>query len=254
MPKRKRSYAPKRRPFRRVRRTIRRKSRMRVHRPMRPSTYNFTRSFVETINLNSTSPPTGWTVVENGLCRSQPFDISQLPNYSEFSNLFMQYRLKAVKQEYYFSDTGSVNHYSQTHFKPSVDSAATSYNNSGNKQIMMYTNPNAVGVNNTSSLTEGFFMESQVAKKRLCLKPNPRPITIYAKLHQLTDVYSSELGSTDYAKSRPKFISTGETKTQHYGIDVRLQRIDGQEFSFEGSVYPSVKIITKIYLQCRQVK
>lgn len=213
---------------------------------MRPRTYNFTRSFVETIDLNSTSPPTGWTAVENGLTRSQPFKISDLPDYAEFQALFSQYRLLAVKQEFFFADTASVNVQKTT--------VGTVYNNSGNKQIMMYTCPNSVGANNAASLTEQFFMQSQCVKKRLCLNSSGFPIKVYTKLKQLSSVFSAELGNKDYAKSKPRFVSTGEVQTEHYGIDMRLQRVDGEEFSFGGSVYPKVKIVTKVYLQTRQVK
>lgn len=208
---------------------------------MRPRTYNFTRSFVETINLNSTTPPSGWTAVENGLTRSQPFQLSDLPDNAEFSALFAQYRLLAVKQEFYFCDTASVN-------------VGPPANNPGNKQIMMYTSPNSVGAANASTLTEGYFMQSQCVKKRLCLNAMARPIKVYTRLKQLSAVYSGELGNTDYAKRHPGFISTNETQTLHYGLDMRLQRVDGENFSTGGSIYPTVKIVTKVYLQTRQVK
>lgn len=239
MPLRRKNYRP-RRP-RRFRRRFRR--RLRIHRPLRPSTYNFTRSFVENISLNNTSPPTGWSDVENGLCRSQPFTLSNLVNFAEFQNLFSQYRLLAVRQELYFVDTGSVN----------IQSGI--YNNTGSKQILMYINPNSVGRDNASLLTENFFLQSQVCKKRVCLHGSGRPVKLYTKLRQLSQVYANEPSSvyTDYAKIKPKFISTQEANTEHYGLDVRLQRVDGSVFSDAGSIYPDCKIVTKVYLQCRQV-
>lgn len=211
---------------------------------MRPRTYNFTRSFVETIDLNSTTPPTGWTAVESGLTRSQPFSLSDLPDNTEFAALFAQYRLLAVKQEYYFCDTASVN----------IEKSSGGYNNSGNKQIMMYTCPNAVGASNAALLTEGYFMQSQCVKKRLCLNAKAAPVKVYTRLKQLSAIFSAELGNTDYAKRHPGFLSTNEKQAEHYGIDMRLQRVDGKDFSFGGSNYPTVKIVTKVYLQTRQVK
>lgn len=220
-------------PMRRIRRPL----------PMRPRTYNFTRSFVENVSLNTNSPPTGWTAVENGLVRSQAFDITLLPDNTEFTSLFAQYRLMAVKQEFYFAATSS-----GTTVNPSDGMI-----NVGNRQIMMYMNPNPVGQNNASSLTENFFMQSQVCKKRLCLNSVGRPVNFYKRLNQLSAVFSNELGVTDYAKIRPKFVSTAETQTQHYGFDTRIQRVDGNGFSTGGDEYPTVKIVTKVYLQCRQV-
>lgn len=242
MPKRKRSYAPKRN-VRRARRTFKKRTRIvRMPRPMRPRTYNFVRSFVETVSLNSTTPPAGWLAVDQGLVRSQPFSLSMLPQYSEFQTLFAQYRIMAVKQEYYFSDnvSGSV-----------VDGTNV---NSANKQIIMYTTPNAQGVNNAANLTENFFMQSQCCKKRLCLNTQARPVKVYTKLKQLSRIYSGELGNQDFIKVSPKFVSTTEAEAQHYGLDMRIQRVDGNNFSTGGSNYPSVKIITKMYMQTRQVK
>ena len=243
MPKRK-SYAGRRvsRSKKRYSRIRKNRKRTRVPRPMRPRTYNFTRSFVETIALNSSTPPTGWTAVSNGLTRSQPFQLTNLPDNAEFVALFAQYRLCAVKQEYFFADTASVN---------VVDGGAEQ---SGNKQIMMYTIPNSVGQDNAAALNENYFMQSQCTKKRLCLNAGARPIKIYTKLKQLTRIYSSEVGNQDFSKQRPRFVSTNEPNAQHYGIDMRLQRVDGQPFSFGGTNYPTVKIVTKVYLQCRQVK
>lgn len=228
-----------------VRRNVRRRfhRRRRVPRALRPRTYNFTRQFVENIQLNPSSPPTGWSFVGNGMVRSMEFSLAQLPNYTEFTSLFAQYRILAVKQEYYFTDTASVN----------IENTS-GYNNTGGKQILMYINPNAIGSANASSLTEDFFMQSQCAKKRLCLRASGRPVKIYTKLKQLSQIYSNEVLNTDYVKIRPKFISTNEVNAEHYGLDMRLERVDGNEFSHGGDEYPHVKIITKLYLQCRQVQ
>lgn len=213
-----------------------------VGRPMRPKTYTFCRSFVENVDLNSVTPPSNWTAVESGLVRSQPFALTDLPNYTEFTNLFQQYRLMAVKQEFYFGDTASVN---------LVTSGGQL--NPGNRQIMLYSNPNPVGRANTNNLTEGFFLQSQSSKKRICIHSSGRPVRLYSKLKQLSKVFADEDGNTDYAKSYPKFVSTNEVNTEHYGIDTRIARVDGNNFSYGGTVYPVVKIFTKVWLQCRQV-
>lgn len=241
MPYRKRNVRCAR-PRRNIRRRFRRRRRN-IPRTLRPRTYNFTRQFVENIELNPASPPSGWSFVGNGMVRSQEFSLALLPNYTEFTALFAQYRLLAVKQEYYFTDTGSIN-----------INTTTGYNNSGGKQILMYINPNAIGSANAASLSEDFFMQSQCAKKRLCLHASGRPVKIYTKLKQLSQIYSNEVLNTDYVKIRPKFISTNEVNAEHYGLDMRLERVDGEEFSHGGSEYPHVKIITKLYLQTRQVQ
>ena len=160
MPQRKKMYNYRRRNPR----NRRNNRKTRVHRTLQPSTYNFTRSYVENLQLNTSLPPLGWAAVGNGLVRSQSFTLQLLPNFSEFQNLFVQYRLLAVSQEYYFSDTASTN------------VGTTPNSTQGSKQILMYINPNAVGRDNQLLLTEQFFLESQVAKKEYVYTVQENPL------------------------------------------------------------------------------
>lgn len=251
MPKRK-TYAGRRVSRKRKRSIMRRRGTkiVRMPRPLRPRNYFFQRSFVENVVLNPSAGnvPPGWQVVNNGYVRSQPFKLSDLPQYNEFVNMFAQYRILAVKQDYYFSDTNS-----------GVGGQAPTQT-MGSRQLMLYSVPNSQGTNNLANMTEDFFMQSQCSKKRLCLNTMGKPVGLYHKLKQLSRVFSGELGNQDFVKIKPKFVSTAETEAEHYGLDVRIQRVDNKEFSFGSSApqadyaYPTVKIITKLYIQCRQVK
>lgn len=234
MPRKTKNIPRRKKPVKKTR------ARRTIARTLKPKTYQFTRSFVDQIKLrNGLNVPTGWTQIpdDHGIVQSRGFKLSDLPNWEEFKNLFSQYRIMAVSQEYYFADTGSIN----------TDTSL------GQKQIMLYANPNSVGADNAANLTEGYYLQSQTTKKRLCLHSSGRPVKLYMKVNQLTGVFSDETGNTDYARCRPKFVSTSEPNTEHYGLDLRLARIDGSDFSTGGDVYPSCKIITKVYLQCRQV-
>lgn len=210
---------------------------------MRPRVYNFTRSFVETIplvnNADSPSIPSGWSVTADaGMVKAQAFNLAQLPDYSEFTNLYAQYRIMAVKTTMYFSNTGS----------------NAGDNTLSNKQILLYMAPNRNGISNTTKpLTEEHFLQTQATKKKLCLNSNGRPISVYMKLNQLNEVFSGTV-NTDYTAVKPKFLSTTETGAPHYGLDFRFQRVDNGQFSDGASVYPQVKMIHKVYLQCRQVE
>ncbi len=246
MPKRKRYGAAATRK-RTKRSNIRRRRRVRatswkIARPMRPRVYNFTRSYVETIQLvnNPSGPvPSGWSVTDDaGMVKAQAFNLAQLPDYSEFTSLYAQYRILAVKTTMYFSSTNS---------NAGDDSLA-------NRQILLYMAPNRNGVSNTvKPLTESHFLQTQATKKKLCLNTNGRPISVYMKLNQLNEVFSGTV-NTDYTAVRPKFLSTTETATPHYGLDFRFQRVDNAGFSAGGAAYPSCKMIHKVYLQCRQVE
>jgi len=237
MPKRKRSYAIKRRP---KKRRVTKKLRRRAVRPMRPRTYNFTRKEVQTIELvapgSGTDPATNWYLVDNGMCTNRTFSLNQVPNSSEFTNLFTQYRINAVKQTFFFSNTNS-------------DASS----NIANRQIIMYAVPNRSGTSSDeAALTEQFFMENSATKQKLCLNTNGRPISIYTKLDQLNKVYGGP-GVTNYVRSRPKFINTNENALPHVGVQLRFQRVDNKPFSDLGTLFPQMKVVTKYYFQTRQV-
>jgi len=53
---------------------------------------------------------------------------------------------------------------------------------------------------------------------------------------------------------RPKFISTEQPDTPHWGYNMMLQRVDGSGFSDGHSNYQAVKILTTIYLECKKVE
>lgn len=247
MPKRVRSYGKSSIRKRTKRANMRRRARKsrggwKLARPMRPRVYNFTRCFVETVQLvnNAGGPvPDGWQIAADaGMVKAQAFNLAQLPDYSEFTSLYAQYRILAVKTTMYFSSTNS-------------DQGNEAL---ANKQILLYMAPNRNGVGHAvKPLTESHFLQTQATKKKLCLNTNGRPISVYMKLNQLNEVYAGTVNS-DYTAVKPKFISTTETSTPHYGLDFRFQRVDNGLFSAGGSVYPSVKMIHKVYLQCRQVE
>lgn len=239
MPKRKRSYGSRRSKRRRItkRRVLRKR---RSARPMRPRTYNFTRKDVQTIELvapdSGTPPATNWFLEDNGMCTNRTFSLNQVPNFSEFTNLFTQYKINAVKQTFYFSNTNS-------------DAGLAA----ADRQVIMYAVPNRSGTSTAGApLTEEFFMENSATKQRLCLNTNGRPISLYTKLDQLNEVYGGP-GLTDFVRCRPRFINTAENSLPHVGLQMRFQRVDNQPFSTGGATFPKMKIVTKYYFQTRQV-
>ena len=202
-----------------------------------PMTYKFQQTFADSIQLNTAIPPTGWSAQGNALVRQMTFSLDELPTYTRFSNLFAQYRLLAVKTEMFFGNTVS-------------DTLDTGTSNSGNRQMLVYTMPNRAGVAET--LTEDAFLQTQAHKKQLALKTDGKPTVCYQDLSQLSQVFHTGV-NTDYAKMSPKFISTGESGTPHYGLDIRIQRVDGEEFSQSTATYPFVKLLHTVYFECRQV-
>lgn len=260
MPKRKAPYAAKRntrrkRMSRRLR--IKRGARPRAARPMHPRTYYFTRKDVQTIDLVApgTATAANWYLVDNGMCCNRTFSLNQIPNNQEFTNLFTQYKICAIKQTFYFSNTDS-----PAAVEPNPAMGGTNQT-LPNRQIIMYAVPNRSGSSSAqAALTEQFFMENSATKQRLCLNTNGKPVSLYTKLDQLTQVYGGVDQTvnppkvlTDYVRSRPRFINSSEPDTPHVGLQYRFQRVDGEPFSTNSSNFPKLKIITKYYIQTRQV-
>lgn len=202
-----------------------------------PKTYSFKQSFVETIELNTSAVPTGWTVNGNALVQQMVFNLQDISNYGRFTGMFAQYRLKSARSEFFFSATSS-------------DVSDPNTAQSGNRQIIVYTMPNRVG--SVETLTEDAFLQTQAHKKDLALTGMGKPVVCYTKLAQLSSMFASGI-NTDYAKVEPRFISTQESNTPHYGLDIRIERVDGKEFSNGSATYPYVKIIHTVYFETRQV-
>ena len=95
--------------------------------------------------------------------------------------------------------------------------------------------------------------QQQTVMRRLCINTIGKPVKLYSKCKQLSEVYAS-LTNTDYALQTPKFISTAEPSANHYGLNMHLQRIDGLDFASGKSNSQYVRIERTYYITCKQVK
>jgi len=234
----KRAYGRKRP---RARRRAPARRRQALAKPMRPATYAFKRQYSEVVSLNTSSPPLGWVASGNSLCRSLVFKLSDLLDYSDFTNLFNQYKLSAVKLELIFSNTTSGAVSSLSSSVPGTQS---------NSQLIMWMCPNNSGDGVTVGPESMLKMSSST--KRLCLNGG-RPITSYQRLNQLGLVYGGT-GNDDHSMTRPRFISTDEPHALHYGQHVCIERADQGVFANETTNYQSVRILYTYYIQARQVE
>lgn len=232
MPYRKRTTKRprKRRPIRRRRKTMLGKPNSRQ---MRASIYQFKRSMTETLQLDNTNVPSGWSADGNAIYKQFVFTLDQLPNYTEFTALFASYKNCAVKQEIYFSNTNSVD---------------------TNSRLLLYYDNNPQG--ETKVLTESHYLQTQTSRKRLVATTSRAPIKFYTKLKQLNVVYHQMTPTplVDYTMQYPRYISTSEPTTPHYGINMRIQRVDNQPFGTDLSHFQFVKIITTVYVTCKRVE
>lgn len=217
----------------------RKSSGMKIQRGLSPAVYPFKRSISTTIGLNTSAPPTDWNVSGNNLYRNWGFSLGQINDYQEFTNLFKYYRLKGVRVQMYFSNN--------------VSTSEDGNNNSANQQILMWMDRNQDGSNFAAAGLEATYLDSQTAKKRLCLKTNGKPIDIYMPLMQQNMIFGND-GNTDYTVTKPKWIATHEPTTAHYGYKMMLQRVDGQPFTSGITNSQYCKIIQTLYFQCKKVE
>lgn len=212
----------------RKRRTFRRKQYNRAT-IKKPSVHIFKRQFVQNIELTNASVPSGWTADGNAVYINWQYKLNDLPDPTSFTNLFAQYKLNAVKQELIFANTTT---------------------DDDNSQIMLWWDVKRDGQN--TPLTESFFLKSQTAKHTVVKPPLGNTIRMFTKLRQLSNTY--KLTDDDYAIVKPKYLSTAEPNTPHYGTAMRLERVDGRPFGTQLDNFQKAKIITTVYLSCKKVK
>lgn len=234
MPKRYRTGAKRRgRPYKR-RRTggYRRRGPLlgKPGRGLNPSVYLFKRRYVETFSMSNA--PSNWdSGSTDAITTNTLFKLEDLSDYSDFTNLFAQYKITAAKMEMYFSQ----NVVEET---PGTGSAPC--------QVLCYMAPNRSGA--TQNLTEQWFLNNQTTRKKLGIVVSGRPISMYMPLKQLSETFGSSV-NTDYALVRPRWISTSETGASHTGQVLRLQYVNGE------NLRPTViKVIWTYYIACKQAQ
>lgn len=215
---RKRTYR-RRRPMGRIQRSLKYK----------PAVHIFKRSIVENLLLSNASVPTGWvrdTGDGKSIKRNYEFTLNDLTDPTDFTNLFAYYKLNAVKQEIYSANTIA---------------------DDDNSQLMVFWDTNK---SSRVQGTEQSFLESQTSKRAI-LKPSCS-LKMYTKLRQLSNLY--KLTDDDYAVVRPRYVSTSEPNTPHYGCSVRISRVSGQDFGADMNNFQYLKIITTIYLSVKKIQ
>lgn len=233
-----------RRPKRKIRRkrktNVQKKRRLvRVQRGMAPSVHIFRRSITQTIALDTSAVPEGWFASGNNLYKNWGFSLSSLGSFSEFTDLFKYYKLSGARVQMFFSNN--------------VSGAINAGYNMSNNQLLLHIDSNRDGEDSSTSGLEATYLNSQTAKKKLCLNTTGRPLDMYMPLRQQSMLYGGA-ANTDYATVRPRWVSTTEPTTPHFGYKTMIQRVDGQSFGNATGNKQYVKIITTLYFQCKKVE
>ena len=211
-----------------------------IMRPLQPKVYHFKRVFEEIVDLNQTDAGQGWIQNDNGVYKQFVYALNELPGYTDFTNLFQMYKLTGASVKMYFSNTNSEERDTQSF---------------SNSQLLMRIAPNPSGTTASvlvNPLNQQWFNECQATKRRLCLNAMGKPLATYTKLKQLSEVYHN-VGNSDYQVVSPKWISTGENATPHYGLNCRLDRVSGEPLTSGFNNSQKVRIMTTLYVACKQV-
>lgn len=181
-----------------------------------------------------------WTSTGNNLGRTFKFQLNNLGDSTDYTNLFKYYRLKGARIRLYFSNTGSL-----------YDDVG---NKSNNGQLMVTIDRNTNGLT-TANATEATYLQSQTCKRRLALGGDRKPIDIYMPLKQSNIIYDNPDVTSDetYSLINPKWVGTYQPDVQHYGFNIMVQRVDGQPFTDGVSNMQYVRVLTTVYLECKKV-
>ncbi len=234
------TYKRKRKP--RTNRRFKRKqlTKSSIPRVMRPKVYRFKRDIEETLALSSSTAPEGWTLDGSSrIYKNMGFALAQLGDVSDFTSLYRQYKINGARVRFYFSNTVSGMH--------QTNSTGSNYSNS---QIMVRMAPNQKG--EVEALDNAYWQSIQAKKYKLAINGG-RPVDIYIPLKSRNIVQTSS--GTQSVMGRPQFAPTENTSVLYEGINIAIDRIDGQGFST--GAYNNLqycKVITTLYFHMRGVE
>ncbi len=248
MPKRTKRVV-RRRPFKR------RRTRMaRVNRAvgMRPGLYFFKRAYTYEIDLKTNYGLPGSVACSDGKGVVWNFTVSldTLPNSQEFTNLFAQYKLTGASFKLYpvWSETTTTG---ATQTDPTAGSVTQT---PGASNIIMRTKYDRTGRELTASSTENSWLECQAVTSSMLPGLGQRPIKRYMRLNQLNKLFSGVTsGTEDYSVVSPRFISTDEPSTPHYGMQFRFDTCGGT-FATQPVNSGKFKMEVCVYVQCKSTK
>jgi len=199
----------------------------------RPKVYPFSRNAEHLLALDNVSG--GWiSTLDGAVVKTFNFTLAQLgTKYTDFTNLFSQYKLNMAIVKFY----------------PSSSQVVISTGPSGTQNMIITIWPNTHGVPIDATFTHAQLLEIQ--RKKTFMFPLNRPTSVKMYLKQLSNTYVGTSGAyVDYTTTRPRYLSTGEINTPHYGMNVHIRKMDGTTF---GTNAPRLLIREKVYLTCKQV-
>lgn len=221
------------------RKTTRRKATFKsnIGRSISPKTYQFKRSSQEIVDLTQ-STGQGWLVsTGGGIAKTFEFKLSDLNDNSDFTNLFKYYKINAVRVQMYFSN--SITSQDEPSRFP-------------NSQLFICTdiNQNGIITGSDSMLT---YLDSQTAKKTIGVTTQRKPIDMLMRMKIANEIYESGT-QTAYTLKNPAWIDTAESGVPHFGMNMLIERVDGQALTTGFTNPQYVRFIYTYYIECKKVQ
>lgn len=139
------------------------------------------------------------------------FALNQLPNSTDFTNLFAEYRIKRVVTKIFCAWPGNVNNNTAAQDGLGIN-------------IRFFFASNRTGQALTSADTSADWAEKQMVGSTTRGFNNQIPVTINQGLNQLSMVFHTSV-DTDYVVKKPAWQSTSEVGTPYYGYDLRIEAL-----------------------------
>ena len=166
--------------------------------------------------------------------------LNDLPGYTDFTNMFRQYKITGIKIIFYPAANTTL-----------AGGTRDGGPNSGNGVLVrVMKNQTGVAMQSGNTIAEW----SQVMAKRQWILNQRGPSSIYCPVNQLVDVRAlSDLSSNEQAIQRPKFLSTNDPAVAHLGLNIRFDSLNGVALSNSEQIWPEFRIVCKYYIKLRGV-
>ena len=210
--------------------------RSKVPKGLTPKVYNFKRGIAADIDLRDQTGISGLTLTsDGGVVWAVQAQLSDLPDHIEFTSLFDQYRITGLKLDFYPSRTQALG---------SIET-----------NLLLRTSKLPTGVPLGSASTQTEWLQRQATTTQIMPTGDNKPISCYMKVNQLAKMFSGIASATeDYAVTSPRFISTSEPSTPHYGFQFRFDNTTADTMNALPNTYMSKwHVELTYYIQCRTV-
>ena len=209
MPYRKRPMR-RRRPYRKRGATTRRPTNFNNKNMLTPNVYPICRQFENLVVLEN--PPSGGNFIaaaDNMVVGHVECNLGELPGYTELTSLFAQYKLNAVT----LTCTPT--------YQQDVDPTST-------ETVIC----DIWRSNHGDTPTAAFQISDllQIQKRQTFIMPQRKSFKRSMMLNQLSNTYAGTTNN-DYTIQKPRYLSTSEGTTPHYGINFCFRRPDGAAFT-----------------------